>query len=113
MKSGRSAFFSGGACPPHTGYLCLCPPWGISIPVPFLVVLLFLLYLRLCPAPCGLVALLLLVAPYVWVEGGGHVPLFPLSLLRLCRRPSCLYFSFPWPVVCAILVVCGLQGLVH
>ena len=69
MKSGRSEFSSGGGhIPPHADNLYMCPPWGISVPVPFFFILIFLLCLRLFPSPYGLVVLLLLVSPS---EGGG------------------------------------------
>ena len=66
--------------PPHTYYLYRCPPWGISVPAPFLIVLLFflfLLFIRLFPALCGLVGLLPLVSPS---GGGGDAASYPCVL---------------------------------
>ena len=74
---------------PPTDHLFVCPPWGIYVLAPFLVVLLFFLGICLCATPRGLVALLCLVQPSV-VLGGGCclIPFFPTSLLCLCLRRS-------------------------
>ena len=70
--------------------LYLFPPWGLYVTVYFLVVLLFLLLLRICSSPRGLVTLLLLVSPYG--RGGRSFCLVPLFLPCLFRRRSFCYF---------------------
>ena len=81
MKSGRSAFSSGGGgAPPHADNLYRCPPLGLSVFFPFLVVILVLLRLCLCPTLGSLLTFLLLVLPS-WRGGGvilSHPPMYPL-----------------------------------
>ena len=74
-----------GHVPPHASELDRCPTWGLSVPVPFSLLPLFILFqVRLLPALSGLMALLLLVGS----SGGGgvfgFVPLRPPSPLFLC-----------------------------
>ena len=38
-------FLWGGGIPPHACDLDCCPPWGISVPVPLLIILFLLLFL--------------------------------------------------------------------
>ena len=54
-------FLWGGHVPPHASDFYRFPLWGLSVPVPFLLVYLLLFLLRLLPAPSGLVALILVV----------------------------------------------------
>ena len=105
-------FLRGGARPPPTDNLCMCPPWDISVPVPFLVVVLFLLCLRLCLLPVAL------CRSCFWscllCMGGGGVA----SALSPCFSPPYSSSTFtpsyatPTPIPWGILVVLsvGCQG---
>ena len=114
VKSGRSAFSSGGEhVPPHTDHLYRCPPWGISVPVPILFIPLLLLGLGICPDPCGFMELLVLVLPYAGEGMRTLTPVSPLSSppwppLLLCNLPltlapqmcwaCCGWFDGAWPL---------------
>ena len=106
----------GGTPPPHVADLYPCPPWGLSVTIPFLLIpLLFLYRLRLCPALYGLVVLLVLFSPYV--VGGGLwiclpispfsttsfppplLPLLPLPLDPWMFRACCGWVAGAWPLV--------------
>ena len=85
----------GGHILPHESDLNWCPPWGLSVPVTFLLITLLVLF-RLCllPTLSGLMAFLLLVGSSA---GGGEffcfVPLHPPYPFLLClRRRSLPYF---------------------
>ena len=80
-------FLWGGHVFPHVNDLYRCPPWGLSVPDPFLLIpLLFLFRLRLYPTLSGLLALLDLLSLYA----GGSLALYPCFL-----SPSS--FSLPAP----------------
>ena len=85
-------FPSGGTRPPHASDLYWCPPWGLSAPVPFLLVSLLFLRLRLYSSSCGLVALLVLVDSSVGEGVFGFIPLCTPYILLLCLHRRSLSF---------------------
>ena len=95
-------FPSGGHFLPHADHLYLCPPWGLSVPVPFrLSLLLVLFHLRLLPALSGLVVLLCVCGPSA---GGSSAlpPCFPPLPSSSATADSSPPSSDPppWPLGC-------------
>ena len=106
-----------GGVPPHVYDLGQCPPWGLSVPVPFLISLLVLCMSRLLSSLSGLIALPLSVSSSAGgVEVVGFFPLLPSSPFLLCphRRslPSFLFRPVPG-ILGFVEPVVVLPGFVH
>ena len=115
----RSEFSSGGErIPIHVSDLDWCPLWGLSFPVPFLLMyFLFLLHPHLFSDLYGFMALLRTVGSSAGGGVFGFVPLLPPSPFLLC--PNCRFFPsslcrfVPWLLRFVEPVVFGLPGIGH
>ena len=108
-------FFRGLLSPPHADDLYPCPPWGISVTAPFILIPpLFLCSLRLLPSLSRYMALLDSFSLSVgWGGVCGFFPLFLLSLLLLSLSLFFLCFPVPCSLRFVNLVGLGYRGLAN
>ena len=100
-----------GSDPPHADHFDLCPPWGLSVPFPILLVLRLYLILRLHPALCGLVALLVLVPPSVPGGSMDSPPCFnPIAYTSTSTAPDSITLTLDLSVMSGLLSM-GCRGL--